>query len=307
MAGRLAALTIITRSLSFRFSFTSLTFQGTPMISSLTLTRNQSILLASLTLAATSAWAEPSVALDRVSVAAGAFYAEPKIQAGVNTSRGYISTGDQSQDHVTLPSIKANILLGDAHGISLDYLHYDKSHDADLSGATSVNGGQVSGTATAHSKLQLDLAQVAYKWWLGKGNDVFGIGLGAGYYRAKIDGNATGTVRTTTAGVTTTRDFSGNDSVSESAFAPLLELGWRHAFTPDLRLAVDVSGIKKNGGNLNGHIYSASAGVEWFFLKNVGLVADYGIQKIQLGRDGDRGADLKLRLAGPSAYIKVRF
>lgn len=60
-----------------------------------------------------------------------------------------------------------------------------------------------------------------------------------------------------------------------SAFAPLLELGWRPAFTPDLRLAVHVSGIEKNGGSLNDYIYSASVGGEWFLSKNIGLAADY--------------------------------
>jgi hypothetical protein len=269
----------------------------------------KSLVLASLTFiaGAGAASAEPSVALDRISVAAGAFSAEPTIQAGVNTSNGYGGTPEDKQGHTTLPRIKANILLGDSQGLSLDYIHFDKSYDADMSGATTTNGQQVSGIGSADAKLQLDLAQVAYKWWLGKGNDVFGIGIGAGYYRAKIGGSASGTVRTTTAGVTTTRAFSGSDSASESAFAPLLEAGWRHAFTPDLRVFADVSGIKKNGGSLHGHIYSGSAGVEWFFLKNVGLVADYGIQKIQLGRDGDRRADLNVKLTGPSAFVKVRF
>lgn len=263
--------------------------------------------LVSLALAAGAASADPSAALDRVSVSAGAFYAEPKIQAGVDTGSGYVATPDASQGHTTLPRVKANILLGDAQGISLDYIHFDKSYNADLSGTTLANGQQVDGSASGDAKLQLDLAQVAYKWWLGTGNDVFGIGVGAGYYRVKIDGSASGTLLTNAGGVTTTRQFSGSDAASESAFAPLLELGWRHAITPDLRVFADVSGIKKNGGSLNGHIYSGSAGVEWFFLKNVGLSADYGIQKIQLGRDSDRRADLKVRLTGPSAFLKVRF
>lgn len=269
--------------------------------------QRKALVLASLIFFAGTASADPSVALDRLSVAAGAFNAKPTIQAGVNTSNGYLATPDEKLGHTTLPRVKADILLGDSQGLSLDYFHYDKSHDASLSGTSMENGQQIAGTATADAKLQLDLAQVAYKWWLGKGNDVFGIGVGAGYYRAKIDGDATGTVRTTTAGVTTTRPFSGSGAASESAFAPLLELGWRHAFTPDLRVFADVSGIKKNGGNLHGHIYSGALGVEWFFLKNVGLVADYGIQKIQLGHDGDRRADLKVRLTGPSAFVKVRF
>ena len=258
-------------------------------------------------LAGATAHAEPSVALDRVSIAAGAFNAEPKISAGVQRDDGYLSTGEQDGSRVTLPRVKADVLIGDSQGISFDYYRFDKSYDTSLSGSTTRNGQQFSGSGNANAKLQLDLAQLAYKFWLGSGNDVFGIGLGAGYYRAKVDGNATGTVSTTTGPVTTTRTFSGNSGASESAFAPLLEFGYRHAFSPDLRFVADVSGVKKNGGRLNGHIYSGTAGIEWFFAKNVGLVADYGIQKIQLGRDGDRRADLNVKLTGPSAYIKVRF
>jgi hypothetical protein len=263
--------------------------------------------LTALALSAAAAHAEPSIALDRVSIAAGAFEAKPKISAGVQRDDGYLSTGDQEGSRVTLPRVKADVLLGDSQGISLDYYRFDKSYDTTLSGTTTRNGQQFTGTGSANAKLELDLAQIAYKFWLGQGSDVVGVGLGAGYYRAKIDGNATGTVTTTTGPVSTTRTFTGNDSASESAFAPLLELGYRHAFSPDLRFVADVSGVKKNGGRLNGHIYSGTAGIEWFFAKNVGLVADYGIQKIQLGRDGDRRADLNVKLTGPSAYIKVRF
>ena len=263
--------------------------------------------MTALALAGACAHADPSIALDRVSVAAGAFNAEPKISAGVQRNDGYLSTGEQEGSHVTLPRVKADVLIGDSHGISLDYYRFDKSYDTAVAGSTVRNGQTITGSGTANAKVELDLAQLAYKWWIGSGNDVFGIGLGAGYYRAKIGGDATGTVSTTTGPVTTTRTFSGSDSASESAFAPLLELGYRHAFSPDLRFVADISGVKKNGGRLNGHIYSGTAGIEWFFAKNVGLVADYGIQKIQLGRDGDRRADLNVKLTGPSAYIKVRF
>lgn len=89
--------------------------------------------------------------------------------------------------------------------------------------------------------------------------------------------------------LTETRSFSGNSGASESAFAPLLELGYRHALSPDLRFVADVSGVKKNGGRLNGHIYSGTAGVEWFFAKNVGLVADYGISTLSAATVRPRG------------------
>jgi hypothetical protein len=104
-----------------------------------------------------------------------------------------------------------------------------------------------------------------------------------------------------------TRDFSGSGSASENGFAPLVELGWRHAVRPDLRVYAEASGIKKNGGHVDGHIYGGTVGVEWLPARNVGVALDYGVQKILLSRNGDRRADLDLRLTGPSAYVKLRF
>jgi hypothetical protein len=104
-----------------------------------------------------------------------------------------------------------------------------------------------------------------------------------------------------------TVNFSGNGSASDSGFAPLIELGWRHAIRPDLRLVADVAGIKKNGGTVDGHVYNGSLGVEWFPTRNVGVMVDYGIQKVLLTRNGGSNANLDLRLTGPSAYVKLRF
>ena len=263
--------------------------------------------VACLSAAAGSARAAPAAPLDRVSVSVGAFYAEPQIQLGANTDYGRIDTGKEKGSSVTLPRAKADLLIGDKHGISLDYFRYDKSYRADLQGGTVIDDEPISGSATFDGKLQLDIAKVAYKWWLGEGNDVFGIGLGAGYYRAKIGGTATADVAGSVGGIDVTRTLTGSDSTSESTYAPLLELGWRHAFSPALRMFADVSGVKRNGGTINGKIYSGAVGVEWFATPNVALVLDYGMHKIKLNRDSDRNADLNIKLSGPSAFVKVRF
>ncbi|MEG2030104.1 MAG: hypothetical protein RR376_05565 [Janthinobacterium sp.] len=257
------------------------------------------MMLGILGVAAATARAEPSPALDRVSVSVGAFSADPRINIGADTQFGRIDAPESKQSHTTIPRVKADLLIGDRHGLAFDYYRYDKSYTPTLSGETTINGQPVTGTATANADLQLDLAKLAYKWWLGSGNDTFGIGLGAAYYHANLEGTATGLVNGETA--------SARDSFSEHAFAPLLEVGWRHAFTPDLRMYAEASGIKKNGGRINGHIYGGNIGVEWFPFKNVGFVADYGISKIKLRRDSERTADLNVRLTGPSAYVKVRF
>lgn len=256
---------------------------------------------------ATPSQAAPATPLDRLSISVGAFYAEPEIQVGANTDYGRIDTGAEKGSNVTLPRARIDMLIGDKHGVSADYFRYNKSYNAALQGGTVIDGQPISGSAEFDGKLQLDFAKVAYKWWLGEGNDVFGIGIGAGYYRAKIGGTATADVVGNVGGANVTRTLTGSDSTSESAYAPLLELGWRHAFSPELRMFVDASGVKRNGGTINGKIYSSAVGVEWFATPNVALVVDYGVQKIKLNRDSDRDANLNIKLAGPSASVKVRF
>lgn len=255
---------------------------------------------------AASAQTAPTIspALDRISIAAGAFYVEPKVSAEGDTRYGHVSTPQAEGDHTTLPRIKAEMLIGESHGLSFDYFRYHKSYSPEFSGATVVDGQSVTGVANAQAKLELDLAKLAYKFWMGRGNDVFGVGIGAAYYRAAIDGSGSATA--SAAGLASrTVEFGGHES--ESAFAPLLEVGWRHAFTPELRLVAEASGIKKNGGRINGHIYGGSVGLEYFPWQNVGLTVDYGTQRISLNRDAERDASLDVRLTGPSAYLKVRF
>jgi hypothetical protein len=255
--------------------------------------------IAASSLAAGAAWADPSPALDRMSFSAGAFYADPSINVNGDTRYGHLDSGDVGTRHVTLPRVKANLLIGDSQGLDFDYYRYDKSYNPTVSGSTNVGGTPISGSATIDGNLRLDLAQLAYKWWIGSGNDVFGIGAGAAYYHARIEASAQATVA----------GFSGSasGSTSDATFAPLLEAGWRHAFNQNLRMYAEASGIKKNGGNINGHIYGGALGVEWFPLKNVGLVADYSISKIDLHRDNSDALNLDIRLKGPSAYVKVRF
>jgi hypothetical protein len=251
-----------------------------------------------LTTATAMAWAEPSTALDRASLSAGAFYTEPRIKVEGDTNYGRIDTGTYKSDNVTLPRARASVLIGDTHGIDFDYYRYNKEYNPDLTGSTNVNGLPLSGTGKLNAKLKLDLANVAYTWWLGSGADVFGVGVGAAYYRARIDGTANGVL----AGVRGNARYAEN----ESAFAPLLELGWRHQFSPQLRMYANANGIKKNGGSINGHIYGGAVGVEWYVTPMVGLVAEYNASKISLKRERDDAA-VNIRLNGPAAYVKVRF
>lgn len=253
-------------------------------------------------LAAMPVRAEPSPALDRFSLSVGAFNADPTFNASVNTRFGRLDSGDIERSSVTMPRVQADILLGDSQGLSFDYYRYNRDYSRSFAGSTTVGPTQLNAVGNVNLDLQLDFAKAAYKWWIGSGNTVFGLGAGAAYYRVTLDTDATASLNGTT-GAIRQRD-------RDDALAPLLELGVRHALSADWRLFADASGVWKKSGDFHGHIYNAALGAEWFPLKNVGVVLSYGITDIDLHRDFDSGegtARLRVRLKGPSAFLKARF
>ena len=251
---------------------------------------------------AAPALAEPSPALDRFSLSVGAFQADPTFNASLNTPYGRLDPGDIKGSDVTMPRITADILLGDSQGLSLDYYRFKRDYGTGFANSFAIGPTSITALGNVNLDLKLEFAKVAYKWWIGSGNTVLGLGAGVAYYKASLDTNAFAGVNGATA------TFSQRDS--DDAYAPLLEVGVRHAITPDLRLFADASGVRKGGSGLHGHIYNAALGVEWFPIKNVGLVLSYGVTEIDLKRDFDNissTARLKVRLQGPSAFVKARF
>lgn len=246
--------------------------------------------------------AEPSPALDRFSFSIGAFDADPTLNASVNTRFGRLDTGDIGHSNVTMPRIQADLLLGDSQGFSFDYFRYRRDYSRSFAGSAALGSAQLNAVGNVDLGLQLDFAKLAYQWWIGTGNTVLGLGAGAAYYRATLDTHALASVNGTT-GIVSQRD-------RDDAVAPLLQAGVRHAITPDLRLFADASGVWKSNGNFHGSIYNAALGVEWFPVKNVGVVLSYNVTDIDLKRDFDNGeasARLRVKLRGPSAFLKARF
>ena len=127
----------------------------------------------------------------------------------------------------------------------------------------------------------------------------FGWPSGAGYYKLGLNASATASINSTSS--------SAQGDYNDSALAPLLEFSARHAFGPDLRVFVDASGVKKSNGRLSGSIYNTAVGIEWFPTKNVGAVLDYSTSQINLSRADTVDINLKLKVQGPSAFIKVRY
>lgn len=243
--------------------------------------------------------AELSPALDRASISAGVFRADPKVDAALYTQYGNLESGYIGLGTETMPRVKADMMIFDSQGLSFDYYQYKHGYTGAIANNTNVIGTSLTTTGNANLDIKLDFAKLEYKWWFGSGNTVMGLGAGAAYYKVSLSANATASIN----GSSTSISSEYNDD----AVAPLLGIGVRHAISPDLRLFADASGVTQSRGRLSGVIYNAAVGVELFPFKNVGVVFDYSLSQIDLTRHDVVDVNFKLKLQGPSALVKVRF
>ena len=252
-----------------------------------------------------------SPALDRFSLWVGGYEADTSttLSAGLNNPnvKGRINLQRDLgfPSHQVVPHVRFDFLLGESQGFSFDYYRIDQSRTKTLGTAIGFNGNTYDASASVTGRINFDFGSAAYKWWFGHASDVFGIGAGAAYYRvhagisgqAALTGPLLGQVSTYASAYTT-----------QSAWAPELQLGWRHAFSNDLRMYVNASGVKKNGSHLGGHIYDAALGMEWFPWRNVGFGAEYHYTRIDIHQrhryDND---ELAMRMDGPSVFVRLRF
>jgi hypothetical protein len=245
------------------------------------------------------ALAELSPALDRMSISVGAFGADPTFVVSLNSRYGNLQTDNMGLGNQAMPRVKADIMIFDSQGISFDFYQYRQEYGGATAHIANVLRTPVATTTSANLGVRLDFAKLAYKWWFGSGDTVLGLGAGAAYYKVGLNANAGLSIDSNAAAL----DYG----YSNNAIAALLEIGVRHAISPDLRIFANASGVKKSEGILKGEISNVAVGVEWFPIKNVGVVLDYGINQIDLTREDTITMNINAKLQGPSAFVKIRF
>lgn len=252
------------------------------------------------------AFADMSPALDRASIWLGGFYSDTDTRIGASDKSGqYSGTFGLEDDlgfqkHKAVPRARLDFLIGDHQGFSFDFFGVNRTHGRSISRDIDYDGNHFDASARVDGKLNFNFGSASYRWWFGQGNDVFGLGIGAAYYgvKARIAGEAS----------LNDESVEASAQTHETAWAPVLQLGWRHAFSHNFRMYADAYGVKKNGGNLAGHIYNAALGLEWFPLENLGIGGEYGYTRIKLDQSHTNyRASLDMKLQGPSLFLRLRF
>lgn len=198
---------------------------------------------------------------------------------------------------------RLDFLAGRRQGISLEYFGFNRDNQVRLARDIEYDGRLYAAEAELGGELDYAFSSAAWRWWFGEESTVWGLGLGVAHYRVATAFEGRATVE----GV----EVDGRSRSRDAAFAPLLALGWRHAFDERLRLYAEVSGVAKDGGPLQGHILDVALGLEWFALRRLGVALEYGGTHIRLdrrreGSDGAADARFDLELTGPSLFLRLR-
>lgn len=246
--------------------------------------------------------AEPSPALDRVSVWLGGSNLDTRATLQSNSRSGRLSTGklDLGKGNQAIVHARLDLLLFDAQGFSFDYYGLSRVKRRSYEGRFDYEGIPFDLAASLRSRFDIDLGSAAWHWWFGSDRDVVGVGLGGAWYRARLGLHG----RLAIAGET----IDGAAKWSESATAPVVTIAYRHAFSQAFRVYADANGLKKNGGPLSGHLYNLRAGAEWFPRPNVGIGAEYGHSRVSLRHERTSfDSRLDIDFQGPSLFARLRY
>lgn len=255
---------------------------------------------------AVASQAQQSPTLDRFEVGVGSYRATSSTTLGFGLPYGIFAGSVNLEDDLgfdrreSLPRVRANLLLGDHQGLSLDYYRYSRASGRGWSRSLAWRDHSYRIDARLYGRVSFAFGSLAWRWWFGSGDDAFGLGVGASHYRAsghlqgriRVDGDTLGDI---------------DEDTGASAWAPLLQVGWRHAFGRRWRMYFDAAGVFKGGGKLSGHIYNASLGVKWLPLEHLGFGLEYGVNSIHIQQSHAYYDDsLDLQLYGPSAFVYLR-
>jgi len=240
-----------------------------------------------------------SPALDRASLWLGGYFASPTVDVRAQSTLG---NGDVefAGEHETLGRARLDVLVGRRHGFTFDHYTFGHAAAQSLDRTYTFDDVVFDVSGELHSRVDFHAGSAAWHWWFGEDDNLLGVGLGAAWYRIELALSGVALVNE--------EPVAARAGMDESAIAPLVNVGYRHAFSADLRLYANASGVARNGGSVSGNVFDARIGMEWFPWRHVGFSGEYVMTRIRIEKEHDVfHADFDLDLHGPALYLRARF
>ncbi|MBD8527586.1 hypothetical protein [Pseudomarimonas arenosa] len=247
-------------------------------------------------------------ALDRFSLGIGSFHNRLSLEGRVDGSGEFrgsqrdfaeeLDIGDRRQ--IGLAQLSVNF----AEKHQLDVRHYSDSRTRTVALNRTLRFDDqvfpVQAALRGSAGFRVNEFTYTY-WWSASAQRATGVQLGA--LRLQGDLALSGQVNVEGGG-----EASGQASVSEHLYAPLIGLAHRRVLGKQWRLYGEARAIRLSLNGVNGTALSATAGLEWWPWQRLGLALQYSDSRIRAkqAKQGFSG-DIEVGFSGPQLILRTRF
>ncbi|RZA28631.1 MAG: hypothetical protein EOP02_06835 [Proteobacteria bacterium] len=203
-------------------------------------------------------------------------------------------------------TVDAGFTLANRHQFTVSGHRYSSSASRTLDETYDVDDQQFVVDADFDGDLDISIMSVGYTYFFHSNErSAFGVGLGGVRYAIDADMVAAGVVDDGEGGVTV---VSADVSKSESAWAPMLRVQYSQMLGDQWRLHVELAGVKKSNGSVQGDAIDASVSVDYFPWEHFGFSLRYNYNDVDLDyTKSSYNGRLNLKNQGPSLLAIVRF
>lgn len=203
-------------------------------------------------------------------------------------------------------SFEAGFTVANRHQIAASMHRYDSSSTRTLTNTFDIDDQQFAVDAAFAGTLDVRTTTVGYTYFFhSTESSAFGVGIGGVRYGVEAQLSAIGQLDD---GSGQPELISANVRKSEDVWAPLLRAQYSRMLGERWRLGLELAGVKKSGGSVQGDALDAIAGVDYFPWQNVGLSLRYNYNNVSLEYDKvSYLGTLDLKNRGPSINALIRF
>lgn len=170
----------------------------------------------------------------------------------------------------------------DNHEFGIGYYQDDTSATRRITRTFDFDGNTYTANSTVHAENAIDTYEAYYVWWAANNpNWALGPRLGLTWYRIDLSID----VQLDANGNTATNSQRGE--VSADLPVPTLGGSWRYVPGGDSawRFGADGGWFSLNSSGIDGDVYFARVGVEWFPWERWGFSADYTSRRVKIDAD----------------------
>jgi hypothetical protein len=251
--------------------------------------------------------AESLEALDRVRVSLGVFSNQLSLEGRVDGSAILDGSERDFDDELDIGKRRSVELyeLGwrpfERHELSLRHYRDERQQSASIDEELRFAGEVFPIQASAQGRAAFRASELSYTGWLHAApRSAFGLQLGVLKLEASLS----------IAGEISSPEFgsvSGEASASDRLYAPLAGFSTRRVLGDHVRVFADARAIRLNYRGIDGRAFSASAGIEYFPLRSIGVVLQYSDTWVEAERRTDAfNGKLEIGFSGPQALLRWR-